>query len=212
VDAAKIAAGRGTGSRAAAGRGGGSPARCLRAWGAPGAGNCRQHWPTRTGRPTRPAATNPGTSCAYPRPGEPPSSTRDRATEPRSPSRARRCAPRRLLRNRRPLSSDLARQVLGTYRKDGAERGRSIITSMTAMQSGTPHMPMVVGLDLPTAREVISSVLADPQVSIEHRDTDVVPPGRVFVQQPPAGVHVSPRSQIQLTVSTRPTAGCGTPE
>jgi len=32
-------------------------------------------------------------------------------------------AARRLLRNRRPLSSDLARQVLGTYRKDGAERG-----------------------------------------------------------------------------------------
>jgi len=32
-------------------------------------------------------------------------------------------AARRLLRNRRPLSSDLPRQVLGTYRKDGAERG-----------------------------------------------------------------------------------------
>jgi hypothetical protein len=32
-------------------------------------------------------------------------------------------AARRLLRNRRPLSSDLARQVLGTYRNDGAERG-----------------------------------------------------------------------------------------
>jgi hypothetical protein len=32
-------------------------------------------------------------------------------------------AARRLLRNRRPLSTDLARQVLGTYRKDGAERG-----------------------------------------------------------------------------------------
>jgi hypothetical protein len=30
-------------------------------------------------------------------------------------------AARRLLRNRRPLSSDLARQVLGTYRKDGTE-------------------------------------------------------------------------------------------
>lgn len=32
-------------------------------------------------------------------------------------------AARRLLRNRRPLSSDRARQVLGTYRKDEAERG-----------------------------------------------------------------------------------------
>jgi hypothetical protein len=32
-------------------------------------------------------------------------------------------AARRLLRNRTPLSNDLARQVLGTYRKDGAERG-----------------------------------------------------------------------------------------
>jgi hypothetical protein len=31
-------------------------------------------------------------------------------------------AARRLLRNRRPLSSDLARQVLGTYRQDGAMR------------------------------------------------------------------------------------------
>ena len=29
---------------------------------------------------------------------------------------------RRLLRNRKPLSSDPARQVLGSYRKDGAER------------------------------------------------------------------------------------------
>jgi len=32
-------------------------------------------------------------------------------------------AARRLLRNRRPLSGDLARQALGTYRKDRAERG-----------------------------------------------------------------------------------------
>jgi hypothetical protein len=30
-------------------------------------------------------------------------------------------AARRLLRDRRPLSSDLAPQVLGTYRKDEAE-------------------------------------------------------------------------------------------
>jgi hypothetical protein len=30
-------------------------------------------------------------------------------------------AARRLLRNRRPLSTDHARQVLGTYRKDGAK-------------------------------------------------------------------------------------------
>jgi hypothetical protein len=33
-------------------------------------------------------------------------------------------AARPLLRNGKPLSSDLARQVIGTYRKDGAERGR----------------------------------------------------------------------------------------
>jgi hypothetical protein len=35
-------------------------------------------------------------------------------------------AARPLLRNGRPLSSDLARQVLGTYRKDGAKRGRAV--------------------------------------------------------------------------------------
>ena len=34
-------------------------------------------------------------------------------------SQGRSLRSRRLLRNRRPLSSDLARQVLGTYRKDG---------------------------------------------------------------------------------------------
>jgi len=67
-------------------------------------------------------------------------------------------------------------------------------------------MPMVVGLDLSTAREVISSVITDAQVSIEHRDTDVVPPGTVFVQWPASGLHVSPGCQIRLTVSTRPTA------
>jgi beta-lactam-binding protein with PASTA domain len=67
-------------------------------------------------------------------------------------------------------------------------------------------MPMVVGLDLSMAREVISSAITDPQVSIEYKDTDVVPPGTVFVQEPPAGRHISPGSQIRLTVSTRPTA------
>jgi hypothetical protein len=35
---------------------------------------------------------------------------------------------RRLLRNRRPLSSDLAAQVLGIYRKDGAERGAAQVS------------------------------------------------------------------------------------
>jgi beta-lactam-binding protein with PASTA domain len=78
---------------------------------------------------------------------------------------------------------------------------------MTAMDSDAPHMPMVVGLDLSRAQEVISSTIADPQVSIEHSDTDVVPPGTVFVQWPRAGVHVSRGSQIRLTVSARPTAG-----
>jgi beta-lactam-binding protein with PASTA domain len=78
---------------------------------------------------------------------------------------------------------------------------------MTTMESETPHMPMVLGLDPSAAREVIISVLTDPQISVEHRDTDVVPPGSVFVQKPPAGLHVSPGSQIRLTVSTGPTAG-----
>lgn len=63
-------------------------------------------------------------------------------------------------------------------------------------------MPIVVGLDLSAAREVITSAMTDPQLSIEYRETDFVPPGRVFVQRPPAGVHVSPGSQIQLTIST----------
>jgi hypothetical protein len=36
-------------------------------------------------------------------------------------------AARRLLRNREPLSSDLARQVLGTYRKNGIKRGGIIV-------------------------------------------------------------------------------------
>ena len=68
-------------------------------------------------------------------------------------------------------------------------------------------MPMVVGLDLSMAREAISSAITDPQVSVEYKDTDVVPSGTVFVQQPPTGRHVSPGSQIRLTVSTGPTAG-----
>jgi hypothetical protein len=42
-------------------------------------------------------------------------------------------AARRLLRNRRPLSSDLARQVLGTYRKDGAMRRRATTLSSAGM-------------------------------------------------------------------------------
>jgi beta-lactam-binding protein with PASTA domain len=78
---------------------------------------------------------------------------------------------------------------------------------MTAMESGTPHMPVVVGLDLPRAREVIGSAITDPQVSIEYKDTEAVPPGTVFVQRPAPGLHVSPGSHIRLTVSTRPTAG-----
>lgn len=107
----------------------------------------------------------------------------------------------------RAVSSHLARQAFGTYQKDGAERGRSITTTMTAMESGLPRMPMVVGLNLSTAREAISSAITDPQVTVLHSYTDVVPPGMVFVQQPAAGDEVTPGSQIRVTVSTGPTAG-----
>lgn len=45
-------------------------------------------------------------------------------------------------------------------------------------------MPMVVGLDLSRARAVINSAIANPQLTIQHRHTDIAPPGRAFTQQP----------------------------
>jgi len=68
-------------------------------------------------------------------------------------------------------------------------------------------MPSVIGMNLSTAREVISSAITDPQVAIGYSDWDAVPPGTVLIQRPAPGLEVTPDSQIQLTVSTRPTAG-----
>lgn len=90
-------------------------------------------------------------------------------------------------------------------REDGAERGRSI--TITAMESGAVRMPMVVGLHLPQARAVISSAIADSQLTIEYSDTGIAPPGTVWMQEPAAGLEVTPGRQIRLGVSTRPTAG-----
>jgi beta-lactam-binding protein with PASTA domain len=78
---------------------------------------------------------------------------------------------------------------------------------MTAMESDAPHMPSVIGMDLARARAVISSAIADRQVTIQYSDWDAVPPGTVFMQQPPAGWEVTPDTQIRLTVSARATAG-----
>jgi hypothetical protein len=69
-------------------------------------------------------------------------------------------AARPLLRNGRPLNSDLARQVLGTYRKDGAERGwrprtalvhpprgRALMTAPTVRTSEVPRTRFLRAVD-----------------------------------------------------------------
>ena len=68
-------------------------------------------------------------------------------------------------------------------------------------------MPSVIGMSLSTAREVISSAITDPQVTSRYSDWDAVPPGTVLMQRPAPGLAVTPDSQVQLTVSIRPTAG-----
>ena len=78
---------------------------------------------------------------------------------------------------------------------------------MTTMESGAPLMPMVIGLKLARAREVISSAITDAQVTIQYNDWDAVsPPGTVWMQEPAAGLEVTPGRQIRLDVSTGPTA------
>ena len=68
-------------------------------------------------------------------------------------------------------------------------------------------MPSVIGMDLSRAREVIGSAITDAQVTIQYSDWDAVPSGTVWMQEPAAGLEVTPGRQIRLTVSTGPTAG-----
>lgn len=68
-------------------------------------------------------------------------------------------------------------------------------------------MPMVVGMDLSKAREVISSAITDPQVTIQYSDLDAVPSGTVWMQEPAPGLEETPGRPIRLGVSTRLTAG-----
>jgi beta-lactam-binding protein with PASTA domain len=77
---------------------------------------------------------------------------------------------------------------------------------MTVAESGAPFMPMVLRLNLSRARKVITSAIADPQVTIQYSDATSVPPGTVFMHQPLAGREITPDSQIRITVSTRLTA------
>jgi len=78
---------------------------------------------------------------------------------------------------------------------------------MTTQESGAPRMPMVVGLDLSRAREVISSAIVEPQVTIQYSDLAVAPPGTVWMQEPAPGLEVTPDRQIRLGVTTGATAG-----
>jgi beta-lactam-binding protein with PASTA domain len=72
---------------------------------------------------------------------------------------------------------------------------------MTAMESGTPQMPMVIGMELSRAQAVVRSAVADPRFTIQHNDTGTVPPGMVIAQRPRPGSEVTSGSQIWLTVS-----------
>jgi beta-lactam-binding protein with PASTA domain len=65
-------------------------------------------------------------------------------------------------------------------------------------------MPSVIGMNLAQAQAVISTAIADPQVTIQHRDPGKVPPGMLTGQRPAAGNEVASASHIELTVSTRP--------
>lgn len=75
---------------------------------------------------------------------------------------------------------------------------------MTAMQSNAPRMPSVIGMNLAQAQAVISTAIADPQVTIQHSDPCKMPPGMVIGQRPAAGNEVASGSHIELTVSTHP--------
>ncbi len=63
---------------------------------------------------------------------------------------------------------------------------------MTAMRSNAPRMPSVIGMNLAQAQAVISTAIADPQVTIQHSDPGKMPPGMVIGQRPAAGVDRAP--------------------
>jgi beta-lactam-binding protein with PASTA domain len=75
-----------------------------------------------------------------------------------------------------------------------------VTTTMTTPQSGTAQMPLVTGMTLSRARKVIGSVITNPQLAIQYRETGSIPPGMVSMQEPCAGCEVTPGSQIRLTV------------
>jgi beta-lactam-binding protein with PASTA domain len=72
------------------------------------------------------------------------------------------------------------------------------------MESNAPRMPLVIGTKLARAQAVISTAVADPQVTIQHSDSGRVPPGIVIRQRPAAGNELASRSHIELTVSAEP--------
>jgi beta-lactam-binding protein with PASTA domain len=71
------------------------------------------------------------------------------------------------------------------------------------MESDAPRMPSVIGMNVAQAQAVISTVIADPQVTIQHSDPGKVPPSMVIGQRPAAGNEVASGSQIELTVSSK---------
>ncbi|MGH3210531.1 MAG: PASTA domain-containing protein, partial [Trebonia sp.] len=71
-----------------------------------------------------------------------------------------------------------------------------------AMESNAPRMPLVIGMNLAQAQAVISTAIADPQVTIQHSGSGRVPPGMVIGQRPAAGNEVASGGQVELTVST----------
>ncbi len=75
---------------------------------------------------------------------------------------------------------------------------------MTAMESNAPRMPSVIGMSLAQAQAIISTAIADPQVTIQHSDPGKAPPSMVIGQRPAAGNEVASGSHIELTVSTKP--------
>jgi len=62
-------------------------------------------------------------------------------------------------------------------------------------------------MDMSKAQEVISSAITDPQVIIQYSALDAAPSGTVWMQEPAAGLEVTPGRQIRLGVTTGPTAG-----
>ena len=75
---------------------------------------------------------------------------------------------------------------------------------MADMESNAPRMPSVIGMSVAQAQAVISTAVADPQVTIQHSDPGKVPHNMVIGQRPAAGNEVASGSHIELTVSTRP--------